>query len=190
MKNDFKSERKVLLYIAMSLDGRIARPDGDIGFLATMEQPGEDYGYADFVSSVDTVIWGRKTYDKVLTFGSPIPHSDKQVIVVTRHPRASTGNITFYAGELKELILNLKATKGKHIYIDGGSELVNALLKEELIDELYVSVIPVLLGEGIPLFRDGFPEMRLKLLTAVPYKKGLVQLRYEILHNGMHNETV
>ncbi len=183
-------ERKVLLYIAMSLDGRIAKSDGDIGFLAAMEQPGEDYGYADFVSSVDTVIWGRKTYDKVLTFGSPIPHSDKRVIVVSRHPYETTGNITFYAGDLKELILNLKAATGKHIYIDGGSELVNALLKEEMIDELYISVIPVLLGEGIPLFKDGFPEARLKLLKAVPYKKGLVQLRYEVLRNGMNRETI
>ncbi|MBX7107576.1 MAG: dihydrofolate reductase family protein [Chitinophagales bacterium] len=176
--------RKVLLYIAMSLDGRIAKPDGDIRFLETVEQPGEDYGYAAFVASIDTVIWGRKTYDKVQTFGTAIPHADKRIFVITRTSRPATGNITFYSGNLKKLIAELKDAEGKHIYIDGGAELVSALLKEELIDELYISIISVVLGEGILLFKDGLPEMPLKLLSAKTFEKGLTQLHYEVVRTN------
>lgn len=176
-------ERKVILYIAMSLDGYIAKLDGDIQFLSMVEQAGEDYGYAAFNSTVDIVIWGRKTYDKVLTFGIDMPHADKKVFVITRTPRLPIGNITFYSGELKDLLENLKADEGRHIYIDGGSELVNSLLKEGLIDELYISIIPVLLGEGIALFKQGCPEMKLKLLESKSFEKGLAQLHYEVLRN-------
>lgn len=174
-------ERKVLLYIAMSLDGFIAKPDNDISFLSAVEKEGEDYGYAVFSALTDTVIWGRKTYDKVLSFGIALPHADKKIFVVTRTPRPSIENITFYNGTLSNLIRNLKAQPGRHIYVDGGAQLVNAFLREQLIDEMYISVIPVLLGEGISLF-DTLPETKqLQLLDSKSFEKGLVQLHYRIV---------
>lgn len=170
--------RKVILYIAMSLDGYIAKPDGDIHFLSMVEKEGEDYGYTAFNKNVDTVIWGRKTYDKVLTFGEPIPHADKKVIVITRTDRPATGNITFYSGNLADLLENLKKENGKNIYIDGGAEIVNELLHQNLIDEFYISIIPIMLGDGIPLFKQGRPEAALTLLKSTSFETGLVQLHY------------
>lgn len=172
------TQRKVILYIAMSLDGYIAKPDDDISFLSMVEQQGQDYGYAAFTAETDTVIWGRRTYDKVLSFGIEMPHGDKQVFVITRTPRSPKGNIIFYTGNIRQLIEQLKTKQGKHIYIDGGAELVNELLKENLIDEFYISVLPVLLGEGIALFKPGRSETKLKLLAATSFEKGLVQLHY------------
>lgn len=162
----------------MSLDGYIAKPGDDISFLSMVEQEGQDYGYASFTAETDTVIWGRRTYDKVLSFGIEIPHRDKQVFVITRTPRPPKGNIIFYTGKLRQLIEQLKTQDGKHIYIDGGAELVNELLKENLIDEFYISVIPILLGEGISLFKPGRSETELKLRSAKSFEKGLVQLHY------------
>ena len=170
--------RKVILYIATSLDGYIAGPDGSLDFLSMVAKEGEDYGYSDFIKTVDTVILGRKTYDKVLTFGIPFPHADKQTFVITKTSRASTDNITFYSGDLNELVDSLKKAEGKNIFIDGGAELVNDLLRMDLIDEFIISTIPVLLGNGIPLFNQGRPAMKVKLLRSVFFDKGLVQSHY------------
>ena len=171
--------RKVVLYIAMSLDGYIAGPDDDLGFLSAVEQQGEDYGYGTFIKTVDTVLVGRKTYDKVLSMVNYFPHAkDKEVFILTRTPRPAEGSITFYSGELAELIEQLKSKEGKNIFVDGGAEVVQQLLAENLIDEMYISVIPVLLGAGIPLFRQGLPQQPLQLQRATAFEKGLVQLHY------------
>jgi len=170
--------RKVILYIAMSLDGYIAKPDGDITFLSIVEQEGEDYGYSDFIKTVDTVVVGRKTYDKILSMGFDFPHSDKDAYIITRTSRPSVGSVKFYTDSLIDLVARLKSEDGKHIFVDGGAEIVNELLKDNLIDEFYISVIPVLLGEGIPLFKGGRPEIGLKLISSKSFDKGLVQLHY------------
>jgi len=177
------SDRKVILYIAMSLDGYIAKPDGDLGFLSIVEQDGEDYGYADFVKTVDTVIVGRKTYDKVHSMGYEFPYSDKDAYVITRSSRPAVGSVKFYSGSLKDLVASVKSTAGKHIFVDGGAEIVNELLKDILIDEFYISIIPVLLGEGISLFKSGRPEIGLKLISSKSFDKGLVQLHYRRIAN-------
>lgn len=173
-----KIERRVILYIAISLDGYIAKHNDDISFLSIVEQKGQDYGYADFIKTIDTVIWGRKTYDKILSFDIAFPHPDKKIFVLTRTPKPKIRNVTFYSGSLKELIDNLKSQNGKSIYVDGGAEIVNELMKQNLIDEFIISVIPVCLGSGIPLFQNGRPETRLKLINSTQYEKGLVQLHY------------
>ena len=178
-KSDQQSgDRKVILYIAMSLDGYIATRDDDLSFLSMVEQEGEDYGYADFVKTVDTVIVGRKTYDKVRSMGYEFPYRDKDAYIITRTARPSVGSVKFYTGSLKELVTRLKSVAGKHIFVDGGAEIVNELLKEDLIDEFYISVIPVLLGDGISLFKGGQPEIGLKLISSKSFDKGLVQLHY------------
>ena len=170
--------RKVILYIAMSLDGYIAKPDGDISFLSAVEKDGEDYGYFKFLETVDTVILGRKTYDKVILMGYELPYGERNVFVLTRNPKPETTKITFYSGSLSELISNLKSKEGLNIYCDGGAETVYQFMLNDLFDELIISIIPVLLGNGIPLFYGGFPEKELKLINSNAFEKGLVQLQY------------
>jgi len=170
--------RKVILFIAMSLDGFIAKPDGDISFLNQVELEGEDYGYSEFINTVDTVILGLKTYDKILSMGVEFPYGDRQIFVITRNPRPDSGKTIFFSGNLADLVRSLKNQPGTHIYCDGGGETINHLLQENLIDEMIVSVIPVLLGEGIRLFGQSFPEQKLQLVSSKSFKKGLVQLHY------------
>lgn len=171
--------RKLILYIAISLDGYIAKPDDDLSFLSVVEQEGEDYGYADFIDTVDAVIVGRKTYDKVLSMGVDFPHADKDAYIITRTPRPAIGNIKFYSGNLKALVEKLKTQEGKHIFCDGGAEIVNELLNHQLFDELIISVIPILVGSGTKLFHDGRPEQKLELVSVKSFKKGLTQLHYK-----------
>ena len=173
------SYRKAILYIATSLDGYIAKPNDDLSFLSIVEQEGEDYGYANFVKSVDTVILGRKTYDWVLTHVSEFLHADKDSYIITRTPQPGKGKINFYTGDLKELVLRLKSERGKHIFIDGGAEIVNELLKQKLIDEFIISVIPILIGNGTRLFKDGRPEQTLKFVEVRKFDTGLLQVHYK-----------
>ncbi|MFN3848719.1 MAG: dihydrofolate reductase family protein [Spirosomataceae bacterium] len=173
-----QNSRKLILYIAMSLDGYIAQPNDNLDFLSIVEKEGEDYGYNDFIQTIDTVIVGRKTYDKVLSMGYDFPHADKESYIITRTQRPPIGNITFYTEDLKTLVENLKAKEGKNIFCDGGAEIVNELLKHNLIDEFYISIIPIMIGSGTPLFKDERPETNLKLISTKAYEKGLVQLHY------------
>ena len=171
--------RKVILYIATSLDGYIAKPNDDLDFLSIVEQEGEDYGYTDFVKSVDTVILGRKTYDWVMTQVPEFPHADKNSFIITRTARQSIGKTNFYTGKLRDLISRLKTEQGKSIFVDGGAEIVNELLKEDLIDEFIISIIPILVGNGTKLFKDGRPELILELVSTKQFDKGLTQLNYK-----------
>ena len=176
-------ERKVILFIAMSLDGYIATKENSIDFLSMVELEGEDYGYADFVKSVDTVIIGRKTFDKVLSMGFEYPHADKDVFIMTRTERPAIGRFNFHTGDLSLLVQGLKGQAGKNIYCDGGSEIVNELMKNSLVDEFIISIIPVLLGDGIRLFKDGRPMHELKLVSTRQFTSGLTQLHYMLANN-------
>jgi dihydrofolate reductase len=171
--------RKLILYIATSVDGYIAGPGDDLSFLSRVEKEGEDYGYADFIANVDTVILGRRTYDWVVRHAGFFPHADKEAYIITRTARPQEGNTIFYTGDLKELVTRLKQQEGKNIFCDGGAEVVHALLREELVDEVTISIIPVMLGDGISLFKDGRPQMPLELVTATSFYTGLVQLHYK-----------
>jgi len=171
--------RKVIVYIAVSLDGYIAKPNDDLGFLSIVEEEGQDYGYADFIKTVDAVIVGRKTYDKVLSMGVDFPHADKDAYIITRTPRPAIGSIQFYNGNLKSLVERLQSEDGKNIFCDGGAEVINELLKDNLIDEFIISVIPILVGSGTRLFKEGRPEQNLELVSVNKFAKGLVQLHYK-----------
>ncbi len=171
-------ERSVIVFIATSLDGYIAKPNDDLSFLSIVEREGEDYGYAALLNRVDTVIIGRKTYEWVLAQAGMFPHADKETYVITRQDRPASGRITFYNGPLDQLITRLKAAPGKAIFCDGGAEVVNEMLRQDLIDELVVSVVPVMVGEGIRLFQDGRPGQHWRLDSARAFESGLVQVRY------------
>ena len=172
--------RKLILYISCSLDGYIAKPNDDLGFLSRVEKEGEDYGYKDFVATVDTVIIGRKTYDWVMSQVDEFPHLGKQTYIISRTEKPSQGGITFYAGPLKDLVMDLKKRPGKHIFCDGGAEIVHELLSGKLLNELIISVVPVLVGNGTRLFKDGRPEQGLKLISVKHFDTGLVQLHYQM----------
>lgn len=170
--------RKTILYIACSVDGYIAKPGDDLSFLSLVEKKGEDYGYAEFIKNVDTVILGRKTYEYILKVVPEFVHADKQTFVVTRTVQPSIDTVHFYSGDLRDLVNKLKSTEGKNIFIDGGAEVVHELLKQDQIDEMIISYIPVLVGDGIRLFKDGRPEQRLELVSSRAFESGLVQMHY------------
>lgn len=177
-------KRRVILYIAMSLDGYIATDEDSLDWLSLVEMPGQDYGYEAFVRQVDTVIMGRKTYEKVLSFGIEFPHKNRLCYVVSGKQTGSDENVTYFGGDLSELIAELKLKPGKNIFIDGGAEVVNSLMRADLIDEYILSVIPIFLGGGKRLFKDGRPEMSLSLLNVTNYESGLVQISYERTKGG------
>ncbi|WP_242918485.1 dihydrofolate reductase family protein [Pontibacter liquoris] len=173
--------RKLSLFIATSLDGYIAKPNDDLSFLEVVEKEGEDYGYEIFNETIDTIIIGRKTFDWVeREIGSShYDNGERDVYVITRTERPDAGKIKFYTGSLPELVHRLKSEKGKNIYCDGGAEIINELLKYDLIDELIISIIPILVGNGTRLFKDGRPEQMLDFVTAKTFDTGLTQLHYK-----------
>jgi dihydrofolate reductase len=179
LKKQNVMNRKVTVFIAMSLDGYIAKPNDDLSFLSIVEQEGQDYGYQAFVDTIDTVIMGRKTYEWVMSQVPKFPHHDKNAYIITHTSKPSIGTTHFYTGSLKELIIKLKTESGKGIFVDGGAEIVNEMLKDDLVDELIISVIPILVGDGTRLFKDHRPEQRLTLVSAQHFAKGLVQLHYK-----------
>src|ERR1700754_1598644 len=126
--------RKLRLFIACSLDGYIATPDGDLSWLSLVEKEGEDYGYNAFIQTVDTVIMGRKTYDKVLSFGIEFPHKDKTCYVWSQHKKGSDENVTFVNDDPAVWVEKLKSEEGKDIFCDGGAELISNLVKQDLVD--------------------------------------------------------
>lgn len=167
----------------MSVDGFIATNNDRLDFLDAFSDTGEDYGYTEFTSQVDTYIVGRKTYDVVcgLTGGSFPPANQFKCYVLSKTRSGEENGITYYSGDIEELVESIKSKPGKHIYCDGGGEIVRLLLEKNLIDELIISVLPILLGDGKRLFPGA--DLDLKQLTAaepVRYKSGIVQLKYSI----------
>ncbi len=168
--------RKVVLFIASSLDGFIARPDGGIDWLFS----DADYGYAAFFDSIDTVVMGRKTYELSLSFGPPYVYQGKASYVFSRTKAGTKDeNAEFIAGSPKDFMRPLRAQAGKDIWLVGGAELVRDFLAEDLIDEFIVSIHPVILGAGIPLFPVQGRELSLRFKNSISFGSGLVQLHYE-----------
>jgi dihydrofolate reductase len=170
--------RKVVLFIAVSMDGYIATTDGGIEWLSVVDRPGEDYGYDSFMKTVDAIIIGRKTYEQVISDEFLASIKDKTCFVVTREKKHSLGNVIFSNMNPADLVRNLKKSVGKNIFCDGGAELINLLMKNDLIDEFIISIIPVLLGNGIRLFGDYRRKTNLRLIRSVSFPSGLVQNHY------------
>lgn len=172
--------RSLICFIATSLDGYIAKINDDLSFLKLVEKEGEDYGYAEFIATIDTIIIGRRTYDWVLKEigASHYDNGERKLYIITRTERPNVGKATFYTGNLQSLVQKLKSENGKNIYCDGGAEIINELLKNNLIDEFIISTVPVLLGNGTRLFKDGRPEQELELLKVKTFDTGLTQIHY------------
>jgi dihydrofolate reductase len=171
------------VFIASSLDGFIARPDGAIDWLSIVETPGEDYGYARFFAGVDALILGRRTYDTALGF-SAWPYDGKRCVVFTHDPPPGRHGESFHAGPAAPLLAQLHEAGVRRAYVDGGA-LIRSFLREDLIDDITLSIVPVLLGGGIRLFDTSVPELRLRLTDSRAFASGLVQVRYERGHPYM-----
>jgi dihydrofolate reductase len=174
---------KCSVYIATSLDGFIARPNGGIDWLDSPGDPaGEDYGYKEFFSSIDALVMGRNTYELVLTFGE-WPY-EKKVIVLSSGmptiPEKLTGKVEIMAGTPQEIVARLAEQGANHLYIDGG-KTIQGFLQAGLIDEMIITRIPVLIGEGIPLFGKLEQDVRWQHIETKAYSNGLVMSKYRVL---------
>ncbi|WP_404442712.1 dihydrofolate reductase family protein [Sutcliffiella horikoshii] len=176
-----KHDRKVIVYIAQSVDGYIAKKDDDISWLSIVDAPGEDYGYGEFVENIDTVIMGRRTYEKVLSFGMEFPHKERKTYVLSNSKNGSDDNVEYYSGDVRELINTISSNSGKHIFVDGGAEVIKEFVRRDLIDEYVISTIPILIGNGVRLFKGTERENKLELVESNSFPSGLVQNRYKVV---------
>jgi len=172
--------RKIKLYIAISLDGKIAKPNGDVGWLDVVPNPDKnDYGYGEFFESIDTTLMGRKTFKQVESFEGPFPYQGLKNFVFTKHPEEHTSEeVEFVSGDIVSFVNELKSNPGKDIWLIGGGQINALLLNHQLIDEMQIFVMPVVLGAGIPLFHSLASEMPLNLVETKPYSSGVVLLKY------------
>jgi len=164
--------RKIKLFIASSLDGYIAREDGNIDWLP---QSGNS-GYDEFYKTIDTVIMGRKTYEQILTFGK-YPYEGQKSYVFTKNTEIKKdGNIEFVF-ETEKLVKELLSSSGKDVWLVGGADLISTFLNFDLIDDIILSIIPIVLGKGIPLFKNIQKEIKFELVKTTEYNE-LVELYY------------
>lgn len=173
---------KCSVYIATSLDGFIARLDGGLDWLPQQAEPGEDYGYQAFFDSVDVLVMGRNSYEKVLTFGA-WPYGEKRVVVLSSRPLeiapALAGRVEALSLSPREVVTRLEARGAHHAYVDGG-QTIQRFLRDGLIDEITLTRIPVLIGQGLPLFGALDADVPLRHVETRSYPNGLVQSKYAI----------
>ncbi len=169
--------RKVLLFIGSSLDGFIARADGNVDWLFTEG----DYGYKEFYDSIDIVLVGRKTYEQILEFSNS-PFEKKKCFVFTRQPNVmgAHGQNVECADNAVGKVRRLIRSSGNDIWLVGGSEIISVLLSADLINEIILSAGPIIIGSGIPLFRNIQKPSCLKLMNSKTFGSGLMQLHYEL----------
>ena len=169
--------RKVILGLGISLDGYIARPNGAVDFLFMPK----DYSMAPFFATIDAAIMGRKTLDVALKMGGGSFGGSSMASYVFSHsqPPGERDGLTFIKESPATFICQLRKHPGKNIWLMGGGELAREFLIADLIDELYLGIVPVLLGEGIPLFPSGFPQRDFTLAENKAYSKGLITLKYK-----------
>ena len=174
---------EVSVYVAISVDGFIAREDGSVDWLgeanATVPE-GEDCGFRAFMESVDTLIMGRRTYEKVLSFNQ-WPYGETPVVVLSRNPISLPSNlpdtVTYSSEPLRDLLARLSREGVQHVYVDGG-KTIQGFIAEGLVDEITVTVIPVVLGGGIPLFGSMDTGIWLTHLRTIAFDFGFVQTTY------------
>lgn len=174
--------KKIILYIASSIDGRIATADGGIEWLDTIPNPNhEDYGYEELMQSVDTILMGNATYRKILSFNIPWPYPGKRTYVIAHQERQqnpSPEEIEFITENVCDRIAALKSQSGKDIWLVGGGQVDALLASGNLIDEMRIFIAPTILGDGIPVFAGAINQNVWKLNECRRYDSGGVMLVY------------
>lgn len=171
------------VFIAISLDGFIARQDGDIEWLLQRDDPTEDHGYAFFIADKDLIVMGRGSYEKVMTFDT-WPY-DRPVLVLSNRladapvPEILKGKVRFSNSTPKEAIEKLAEQNVRRVYVDGG-RLVQSFLRDGMVADMVITTVPVLLGSGRPLFGALPQDIDLKLLSSRSFPSGLVQSSYRL----------
>ncbi|AHJ74365.1 dihydrofolate reductase family protein [Kosakonia sacchari] len=171
------------VFIAVSLDGFIAREDGDIEWLLQRDDPTEDHGYAAFIADKDWIVMGRGSYEKVLTFDE-WPY-DRPVLVLSRQlsdtpvPEKLKGKVQFSCRTPREVLADLAVQNAHRVYIDGG-QVIQSFLREGLVADIVITTVPVLLGSGKPLFGALIGDRDLTLLSSRSFPSGLVQSHYRL----------
>jgi dihydrofolate reductase len=181
-----REQRKIIVYIAMSADGYIARPDGDVEWLNRRPR-NVDYGMRKFYPTIDTILWGRKTYDWLLDYYKKLGKTkglfDTKVtnyVFSRRPPKRVAAGAEIVREPIKAFVRRLRATPGKQIWMMGGAGLIASFLDAGEIDEFDIHVMPVFIGKGIPLIAPRHRDIELRLLASKKYPDGVVRLRYAV----------
>lgn len=174
-----KDRPRISIYIAMSIDGYIARKDGGLDWLEYGHTGDEDYGFKKFINGIDALVLGRNTYEVVSNFDK-WPYEGKRVIVLSNSLTQVRKEAELFCGNLHDLASRLHSEGIKHVWVDGGIT-VSKFLETGLVDDITISVIAVILGSGISLFSTMNREHKCHLISTQSYPSGLVQLRYEVI---------
>jgi dihydrofolate reductase len=175
---------KCSVFVATSLDGYIARLNGELDWLTNTAAANisEDYGYKEFFDTVDTVVLGRKTYEFVLSINE-WPYAGKKTIILSREAGKVPGNLAFdvevMSGPPADLVRRLEAEGARHIYVDGG-KTIQGFLNAGLINEMIITLVPVLIGDGIPLFGKLDRDVKLQHIETILYRNSLLQSKYQV----------
>ena len=170
---------RVIVYIAASLDGFIARPDDDISWLDPFTAGSENYGYADFIKNVGTAVMGARTYEQSRIHPERLLAGVKNYVLTRQPLPAAPGiDLELWRGPLTGLAERIRGESEKDVFIIGGGQVISGFLNEGLVDEIDLFVVPVILEKGIPLFTGIRKEISLDLIEARPYSTGIVKLRY------------
>ncbi len=174
------AQRKIIAYIATSADGYIARPDGNVDWL-DRPMPKGSYGMAAFARSIDTILWGRKTYDFAAKMGGVGVYGKVKHYAFSRRPPPDPlPGVEFVSEPIPEFVGKLRAMPGKNIWMMGGAGIIASFLDEGAIDEFSMHVIPVMIGEGIPLVAPRHRNIPLELISARSFRDGVVHLHYSV----------
>jgi dihydrofolate reductase len=189
------AERRIIAYVATSADGYIARPDGDVEWL-NLHPSTDDYGMKRFYRTIDTILWGRRTYDWLLawhrkhgTKGEMFDTKVANFIFSRKPPKRPAPGVEFVTEPPKKFARRLRGAPGKHIWMMGGGCLIASFLDANEIDEFDIHVIPVFIGKGIPLIAPRHRDVPLQLRSARKYKDGAVRLRYNVAKRPTGSKT-
>ena len=184
---------RITLYVAQSLDGFIADEDGGVGWLETFKDHYEKgvsgESYQEFLQSLDCLIIGAYTYEQILAF-EDWPYGDMPTFVVThRELSASKESIRLYTGDLVKLVKGVIPPEYENIWLVGGADLAQEFMRLGLVDEIRLSVIPVLLGSGVSLFGNSDTGSALHLTDVTAFKTGIVELWYDVVRNPLREDS-
>jgi dihydrofolate reductase len=174
--------RKIKLYIAISLNGKIAKSNGSVEWLESIPMPTDsDYGYTEFYNSIDTTIQGNNTYKQIVGWGIEFPYKDKKnYVLTTDETLKDNDDVTYIAKDHLTHIKKIKEQEGKDIWLIGGGQINALILDAKLLDEVHVHVMPIILDEGIELTSALKEDVSLTLISNQTYSTGVVEIIYKV----------